>query len=147
MNTGHLHVTTPSRGRASARSRPAWRGPLLWGAGILAGLVTLGWLGLQVQPRPFPAYPPAGTPETVPLPAGLPAPVERFYRQTYGGRVPVITSAVITGRATLRPVPGGPAFPARFRFMVSSVSRAASRLWIITGSFSSLATSSWRSSQ
>ncbi|WP_216326419.1 DUF6544 family protein [Deinococcus aestuarii] len=117
MKTGHLRVTPPLRGRTVARARPGWR-PLLWSAGLLAGVVALGRLGLQVQPRPFPAYPPAvGTPETVPLPAGLPVPVERFYRQTYGGRVPVITSAVITGRATLRPVPGGPAFPARFRFI------------------------------
>ena len=30
------------------------------------------------------------------LPAGLPAPVERFYRTLYGDRIPVITSAVIT---------------------------------------------------
>ncbi|WP_219722069.1 DUF6544 family protein [Deinococcus planocerae] len=118
MNTRQprLTVTYPS-GRA-ARKRSGWRRPLLWSAGFLAGVVALGWLGLQVQPRLFPAYPSAAsTPETVPLPAGLPAPVERFYRQTYGERLPVITSAVISGRATLRPVPGGPAFPARFRFV------------------------------
>jgi hypothetical protein len=54
-------------------------------------------------------------PKTIPLPAGLPAPVERFYRQVYGERAPLITSAVISGRGTLRPV-GGITFPARFRF-------------------------------
>lgn len=92
--------------------------PLLWGAGALAGLGFLGWLGLQVQPPPFPpAFPGPGVTRTVPLPAGLPGPVDRYYRQTYGERLPVITSAVITGRATLRPVPGGPTFPARFRFI------------------------------
>jgi hypothetical protein len=53
--------------------------------------------------------------ETVSLPAGLPAPVERFYRTVYGDRVPVVASAVVTGRAKLRPF--GPFyFPARFRF-------------------------------
>ncbi len=52
--------------------------------------------------------------ETVPLPEGLPAPVERFYRRLYGERVPVVRSAVVTGRATLRL--GGLSFPARFRF-------------------------------
>lgn len=110
MNTRPLtgpRLPTPPRSRL-----------LRWGAGFLTGLATLGGLGLRVRPRPFPPYPPAaGTPGTVPLPAGLPAPVDRFYRQTYGERLPVITSAVISGRATLRPVPGGPAFPARFRFI------------------------------
>jgi hypothetical protein len=33
----------------------------------------------------------------MPLPDGLPAPVERFYRQVYGDDVPRIESAVITG--------------------------------------------------
>ena len=47
--------------------------------GILATLAGLGWLGLQVQPAPFPAMPQPSAPlETIPLPAGLPAPVERF---------------------------------------------------------------------
>ena len=44
----------------------------------------------------------------------LPAPVERFYRQIYGENVPVVTSAVISGRATMRI--SGITFPARFRF-------------------------------
>lgn len=82
--------------------------------GILAGLA---WAGLRMPPAPFPAVPrPAAPPETVPLPAGLPAPVERFYRQTCGDRIPVIESAVITGRGTIRPVKGGPTLPVRFRF-------------------------------
>lgn len=83
--------------------------------GILAALVVLGWLGLKIQPAPFPAF--AQQPpllETVPLPAGLPAPVENFYRRIYGDQVPVITSAVITGRATMRL--GPITFPGRFRF-------------------------------
>src|SRR3712207_5432693 len=54
--------------------------------------------------------------DTVALPAGLPAPVERFYRRLYGERVPVLTSAVISGRGTARPV-AGITFPMRFRFI------------------------------
>jgi hypothetical protein len=40
--------------------------------------------------------------------------VERFYRQRYGARVPVIETAVITGRGTMRLF--GVTLPARFRF-------------------------------
>ena len=84
---------------------------------IFAGLIALGWLGLRIRTQPFAALA-QQTPalKTVPLPAGLPAPVERFYRQLYGNQVPVIESAVITGRATMRPV-GGLKLPARFRFV------------------------------
>lgn len=84
---------------------------------VLVGLVLLGWIGLHVKPAPFPAFPQASVNiETVPLPDGLPAPVERFYRQVYGDRIPLITSAVLSGRGTLRPVMMFPAFPSRFRF-------------------------------
>jgi hypothetical protein len=86
--------------------------------GSVVVLALVGWVGLQVKPPPFPAFPqrtPALT--TVPLPTGLPAPVEHFYRQLYGDQVPVITSAVISGRAKLRiPSTGGPTVQARFRF-------------------------------
>ncbi len=83
--------------------------------GILALLAGLGWLGLQVKPAPFPNYP-VRTPalRTIPLPEGLPAPVERFYREVYGDQIPEIHSAVITGRAKMRVF--GITFPARFRF-------------------------------
>lgn len=87
---------------------------------ILYGLVLLilfGWSGLKIKPAAFPAFPQQSPElETIPLPAGLPAPVERFYRQVYGERVPVITSAVLTGRATMRPF-GPISLPARFRFV------------------------------
>lgn len=80
---------------------------------VLAGLI---WTGLKIQPAAFPAFPQASVePEKIPLPAGLPAPVERFYRAVYGDQIPVIHSVVITGRAQIRPA--GPInFPARFRF-------------------------------
>lgn len=84
--------------------------------GLLVVLFLVGWLGLQVQPASFAPFPKQGIAlKTVPLPRGLPAPVERFYRRTYGDSVPVIESAVITGRMTLRPV-AGITFPGRFRF-------------------------------
>ena len=83
---------------------------------ILAGMTALGWGGLHVRPAAFPPVPPpAAAPATVPLPAGLPAPVDRFYRRLYGERVPVISSAMISGRGTLRLF--GLRFPARFRFV------------------------------
>jgi hypothetical protein len=87
--------------------------------GAIFAILLLGWLGLKIKPKPFPAFPGA-TPrlEMVPLPAGLPVPVERFYRQTShqagGERVPLIDSAVVTGRARMRIK--GVTFPARFRF-------------------------------
>lgn len=86
-------------------------------AGILILLILFVWLGLKIQPTPFPDFDrQTMNPEMVPLPPGLPMPVERFYRQVYGESIPVIKSAVITGRGTMRPNMKFPAFPARFRF-------------------------------
>lgn len=81
----------------------------------------LGWLGRKVPPRPFAPLPATlgGTHDladlpAVPLPAGLPVPVDRYYRTLYGERIPVITTAVLSGRNLMRPA--GPfMFPARFR--------------------------------
>jgi hypothetical protein len=88
---------------------------------VLAALLLLllfAWLGLQIKPRPFPSYPGAsGAIQSVPLPDGLPAPVERFYRTVYGDQVPLIRSVVITGRATMQPNPRFPRLQARFRFV------------------------------
>jgi hypothetical protein len=83
--------------------------------GALVAILVVGWLGLQVKPKPFPAYP-EQTPalKTVELPADLPAPVARYYETIIGDQIPVIESAVITGRAKLRLF--GLRFPARFRF-------------------------------
>jgi hypothetical protein len=88
---------------------------LLVSGSILVGAVLVGWLGLQIKPRPFPSYPEQrSTLETVDLPTNLPDPVERFFKTIYGDKVPIIQSAVITGRAKMRVF--GITFPARFRF-------------------------------
>lgn len=83
---------------------------------VVAAVPLLFNLGLQLKPAAFPSYPePEGKLETISLPEGLPAPVERFYRELYDAEVPVIKSAVITGKADMR-LAGGITFPGRFRF-------------------------------
>ncbi len=68
-----------------------------------------------MQPLPFTTYEGQSREiRSVALPAGLPAPVERFYRTTMDDSVPVVTSAVVTGRGHLRI--GPVRFPARWRF-------------------------------
>jgi hypothetical protein len=81
---------------------------------ILIAIILLVWMGLKIQPKPFLAYaqnPPELT--TVPLPADLPAPVERFYRTVYGNNVPIIETVVLTGRGVIRPFMNIP-LPARY---------------------------------
>lgn len=83
---------------------------------MLAALALVAWLGLQIRPKPFSAHP-EKTPalQTVPLPAGLPAPVDRFYRTVYGVQIPVIETGVMKGRAVIAPF--GVKLPARFLFV------------------------------
>lgn len=82
---------------------------------VIVIVLALGWLGLQVRPGQFEDYPETSQAvETTPLPEGLPAPVERFYRVTYGDTVPIVHSVVITGRGRIRPF--GVWLPARYRF-------------------------------
>ena len=82
---------------------------------VLAGLSLLVWVGLKIQPNPFPKFKnEPQKPETIPLPDDLPGPVARFYRQVYGDQVPIIDSAVISGTASMRV--NGITLPARFRF-------------------------------
>lgn len=84
-------------------------------AGLLVLLVVLAWFGLQVKPKLFPPYPKGTLPlDTMDLPTGLPAPVARFYETIMEDQVPVIESAVITGRGSLRF--RRITFPARLRF-------------------------------
>lgn len=83
---------------------------------IIIVLIAAAWLGLQVKPKPF-ALPDlkADSTSTVPLPAGLPAPVERFYRTVYGDQLPVVDTVAITGTARIKPF--GIWLPARFVFV------------------------------
>lgn len=75
---------------------------LLAAAAAVVALTYAGRLGLRARPSPFPPLGRGREPETGPLPPDLPPPVKRFYRRLYGGRVPLIRSAVITGRARMR---------------------------------------------
>ena len=85
---------------------------------VITGLVTLGmlgWIGLRIPPRPLGevARDP-GPVSHVALPDDLPVPVDRFYRELYGDEIPVIASAIISGRGTMRV--NGLTLPVRFRF-------------------------------
>jgi len=112
MSTATLRDSHRAEPTLSRRRYPR---PLGYIAGGLATVLATGWVGLQVEPAPLPDTAiTAGEVTTVPLPNDLPAPVERFYRALYGDRVPVVDSAVITGRGTMRIA--GVTFPARFRF-------------------------------
>lgn len=75
----------------------------------------VAWLGLQRVPRPLPTLVAEGKPlDAVGLPAGLPPPVERYFRAILGDRVPRMDSAVLTGRGLLRL--SGVTLPSRLRF-------------------------------
>ncbi len=82
---------------------------------IIVLVIVVLWMGLRVRPASFPAYGQL-TPvlKTVPLPDDLPAPVARFFKASIGEHVPVIETAVITGRGTLRFM--GLTFQSRWRF-------------------------------
>src|SRR5689334_21312299 len=81
-------ATQPPMG---ARAKHPFAKALRVTSSILAALLGLGWAGLQIRPTPFPAVAEPSAPlEIMPLPAGLPAPVARFYRQSYGEQVPMI---------------------------------------------------------
>lgn len=84
--------------------------------GVGAGAVAaIAWIGLHVAPRPLPEAPvEPGATATTALPTELPPPVRRFYTELYGDRVPVVDTAVISGRGDLRI--SGITFPARWRF-------------------------------
>lgn len=83
---------------------------------VIIVLILLAWLGLKMKPAAFPAFAKQSGPlPTIPLPAGLPAPVERFYRQTYGEAIPVLKTVVLSGRGSMAPF--GFPMPMRLRFI------------------------------
>jgi hypothetical protein len=71
--------------------------------GIVAVLLTIGWLGFQIEPESFPPHPEttkdAGAVNVSP---DIPEPVKRYYEAASGSHVPVIRSAVVWGKAKLR---------------------------------------------
>lgn len=85
---------------------------------VLFALVVLAiliYLGLKIRPAPYsPMDAPADPAPTVALPSNLPEPVERFYLDLYGDEVPVVETAVVSGRASMRIA--GVTMPGRFRF-------------------------------
>jgi hypothetical protein len=97
-----------------------------WGVAFRGAIVDLLLLlmlfvvfGFRQPPVPLPPYTAAAAPiTTVPLPSGLPAPVGRYLRLTYGDELPVYTSAVMSGRGTVRFM--GVIMPARLRFSHAS---------------------------
>ena len=81
---------------------------------VILGVLLLVW-GLHIQPQPFAAYPEPTLMETaVTIPTNLPTPVARYYQAIMGDEVPVLETAVITARGTVRFM--GITFPARMRF-------------------------------
>ncbi|HEX6608364.1 MAG TPA: DUF6544 family protein [Chloroflexia bacterium] len=111
------HPAQNSDAAAPASAGPRRRIPrVVLGAGAGLLLARLVRARLLARPAPFAAVaPPFVPPETQPLPADLPAPVARFYRLRYGDAVPVIHTAVLSGRGVMRL--GGIPIPVRWRFL------------------------------
>ncbi len=86
-----------------------------FGAVALAALVGVGWIGLQVEPAPFaPLADIDADLQYAAIPEDLPPPVARYFQAIAGEQLPVVNTAVVSGRARMR---FGPiVFPARFRF-------------------------------
>lgn len=108
-------MPTPTQSIVSPAPRPGIPPLVKWAA---AGLLIAPLLRarLLARPAPFAAVaPPSVPPATVPLPADLPAPVARYYRLRYGDAVPVIRTAVLSGRGVMRL--GGLPIPLRWRFL------------------------------
>ncbi len=71
--------------------------------GIVALLLTIGWLGFQIEPESFSPHPEktkdAGV---VNVPPDIPEPVKRYYEAAAGSHVPLIKTAIVWGKAKLR---------------------------------------------
>jgi hypothetical protein len=89
---------------------------MLWFMIVLGCLIGILGLGILLNSKPFLNYP-EDTPkfDFMPLTDDLPCPVHAFYQENAGGSIPIIRSAVITGRGILRfsNIP----FRARLRFI------------------------------
>ena len=83
----------------------------------LIKLALLGWLGLRWTPKPYPPFAPRPTepPSPAPWPESLPATVRRAFGAVLPDGPRSVSTAVISGRASLN-VNGMP-FKARFRFI------------------------------
>ncbi len=78
---------------------------ITWIAATIGGVVLLGLLGLAVKPSQFAAPARVASPKPVrlvPIPAGLPAPVERWYRAEFPQGLPVYDTVVMRGTGTMR---------------------------------------------
>jgi hypothetical protein len=83
-------------------------------------LILLFIVGIRIMPRAFPKYASESRElQTRPLPDDLPAPVDRFYRTIYGDHVPVIETAVVSGRMDRLRIMGIN-FKGRFRFVYNA---------------------------
>lgn len=81
---------------------------------LLVLVLVGGWLGIRVKATGFPMVNPGPVARRVPIPGGLPAPVERFARALFEDNLPDVQSAMVLGRAQLAPT--GMPMPTRFRF-------------------------------
>lgn len=96
--------------------RKRWMAVVLIPVVLLAVLIVALAIGLRVQTSSFPPYTATTPPlRTFPLPEGLPEPVTRYYQTIAPGGLPVIESAVISGRVPTRIM--GITFKGRFRFV------------------------------
>ena len=92
-----------------------WVKVITWITIVFVAVIVTGWAGIRVKPVSFESFAQVQPDfHYVELPDELPAPVDSFFRSIYGERVPVISSAVITGRAEM--IIAGIRFQARFRF-------------------------------
>ena len=100
---------------AAVGRRHRGRRAAAYAIGAITALASIGWLGLRIEPHALPdAGLETGPVGTIPVPDGLPEPVDRFYRTLFGDQIPIIDTAVVSGRGTMRV--SGITFPARFRF-------------------------------
>jgi hypothetical protein len=78
---------------------------LTWTLAALGGLVLMAFVGLSVKPGQFPAPATPATPKPVrlvPIPAGLPAPVDRWFRAEFPAGLPVYDTVVMQGTGIMR---------------------------------------------